>query len=685
MPSANSRIGVVGASGFIGRALVANIVADGRGCPRLFGRSAGTVAGCPVEPLALTSETFAGLECVVHLAGITDSNASLEELQRTNVDLPVGVIRAAAAAQVKRLVFLSSLGVHGKAAAHAILPDSPLHSDNPYGRSKIDAERQLGVVAAESGIELVILRPPMVYGRSSTGSFAALARLVGTGAPLPFQLARGRRTFCSVNNLICAIRHVVDAEQPAGILIPGDAEDFDTPGLVEAIAAALGRRARLWPVPPGVVAGLLGLAGRGEIAASLFKSMRVDRSHWDLQGWSPVESSWEAVQKALGPDRDAGALALYITSSAPYFFSHRIGVAREAASRGFRVALAGSDVNEHLIQLRAEAVQPLSIPGLARGVDPLGDIRAAAAIAGHIRRESPAIIQAAGLKTIFLCALAALMVPLPRAVCIVTGLGSTYINDTPKTRLMRRGIEAVLRPLLRRALTTVVFQNADDRAYFLERGVATAGNSLIIKGSGVDTKEFTQTPEPVGDPVVVFPARLLKSKGVCEFAEAAAILTARGVKARFVLVGDLDPANPDALTKGELADLVAAGAVETWGFRTDMVAVLAGCHLVCLPSYREGVPKALIEAASVGRAIVATDVPGCREIVREGENGLLVPARDAGALAGALQTLIEDPALRRRMGVAGRALVEAEFSMKAVVNATVDLYGSPNRTPLAAA
>jgi glycosyltransferase involved in cell wall biosynthesis len=319
------------------------------------------------------------------------------------------------------------------------------------------------------------------------------------------------------------------------------------------------------------------------------------------------------------------------------------------------------------------------IPGGARGIDPIGDMKAGLAISAHIHRLNVAVVHASGLKTMFLCALARLGGPLPRVVSIVTGLGATYINDTPKTRLMRRGIEAVLRPLLRRPLTKVVFQNADDRAYFLERGVARSENSLIIKGSGVDTREFSHAPEPDGDPLVIFPARLLKSKGVLEFAAAATILSARGHKGRFALVGDLDPANPDALTPQELSDLVASGAVEAWGFRNDMAAVLAGCHVVCLPSYREGVPKALIEAASTGRPIVTTDVPGCREVVTDGRNGFVVPVRDAEALAEALGRLIESPELRQAMGSASRKRAEEEFDERMVIQQTVDLYGPPTR------
>lgn len=676
MPFANKQIGIVGASGFIGRALVANLLAEGTGYPRLFGRSRGQVGRCPVEVLDFSPGMFSGLDCVVHLSGITTSRATESELKLTNVDLAVKVATAAVAAGVKRLVFISSLHVHGKSALCRVSPDSPFNPDNAYGGSKAAAEMALGRIAAETGLELVILRPPMVYGAAGRGSFNMLARLVKTGLPLPFGRARAPRSFCSIDNLVSAIRHAVDLQAPGTVLIPADPEDFDAGSLTQAMGRALGRPVSLWPLPKSVLALPLDAIGRGEMVTSLFEALEIDRAHWKTVGWQPVETGSAAIAKALGREPLMAPLLLYVTNSTPYFFSHRIALAREASRRGFRLALAGGDVEQHRPALEAEGILPLSLPGGARGIDPLGDLRAGLEISRHIRRLNVQVVHASGLKTMFLCALSRLGGSLPRVVCIVTGLGSTYITDTLKTRLMRWGIEAIMRPLLRRRLTTVIFQNADDRAYFLDRGVARSENSLIIKGSGVDTKVFNNTTEPSDDPLVVFPARLLKSKGVREFAEAGKILAREGVTARFALVGDLDPANPDALTPEELSNLVASGLVEAWGFRSDMAEVLASCHVVCLPSYREGVPKALIEAASAGRPIVTTDVPGCREVVTDGVNGFIVPARNANALAEALKRLIQSPELRASMGTASRKLAEVEFDEALVIRRTADLYGA---------
>jgi len=370
------------------------------------------------------------------------------------------------------------------------------------------------------------------------------------------------------------------------------------------------------------------------------------------------------------------SMVLYVSNLTSYFFSHRIELAREAARRGFRVALAGGDLGPHAERIAAEGILALPISSVVRGMDPVADLISGWKLAGEIRRHRPAVIHATGLKTIFLCALAGWVTPLPKVVCIISGLGTTYINSTRRTRVVRFLMESVLRTLFGRPGRTAVFQNGIDQAYFIARGIVRTDNSLLIPGSGVDTAEYAFLPEPEAGPrLVVFPARLLKSKGVREFAQAAALLKSRGVQARFALVGDLDPENPDALSPDELAGLTADGHVEAWGYRSDMAAVFAQCHVVCLPSYREGLPKALIEAASAGRAIVTTEAPGCSEVVEHGINGLLVPVQDSVAVADAIERLLLDDAGRREMAAAGRRRAETEFSLMTVVSATADLYG----------
>lgn len=298
MPYDPRVIGVVGATGFIGQALVKAWASQGRRL-RLFGRGPASVAGIEVEPLDQTPRGFAGVDCVVHLAALTTSRAGETDLRRVNIDLAVETARAAAAAKVKRFIFVSSLHVHGKSASAPIGPGSALTPDNAYGASKAAAEQELKRVAAETGLELVILRPPMVYGPGAKGSFAQLVGLVRKGWPLPFGIAKGRRSFCSIDNLISSIDHLMRVPAPPMVFLPADPDDFDTPGLVRAIADGLGTKARLWPVPKVLLAAPLALIGRGEIAASLFDTLQVDRAHWTEISWRPVQSGPEGVHRAV--------------------------------------------------------------------------------------------------------------------------------------------------------------------------------------------------------------------------------------------------------------------------------------------------------------------------------------------------------------------------------------------------
>jgi glycosyltransferase involved in cell wall biosynthesis len=224
--------------------------------------------------------------------------------------------------------------------------------------------------------------------------------------------------------------------------------------------------------------------------------------------------------------------------------------------------------------------------------------------------------------------------------------------------------------------TWVIFQNPDDRAAFLESHLVDPKKVTLIRGSGVDIRRFSPRPEPPGIPLVVLPARLLWDKGVGEFVTAARMLQTEGLHVRFALVGDGDDENPASVSASQLRAWENGGVIEWWGWQENMQDVYAQAAIVCLPSYREGLPKTLIEAAACGRPIITSDVPGCREVVRQGENGLLVPARDASALAEALKDLLQNPKERLEMGKRGRIIAEKEFSMNLVISQTLAFYQS---------
>lgn len=293
-------IGITGASGVLGRALVDELVRQNRTDLRMFGRcGTGGTGHQYVERYDFSPQAWAGIDCVVHLAGATNANAPAADLTLANVDLTINVARAAAAAGVRRFVFVSSLGVHGKSAREAVSPVSPILPDNPYARSKVAAERAIRSVCEESELELVILRPPMIYGPGAKGSFPLLLRLVKSGVPLPLASATARRSFCSIANLISALLAALDRSSVPGVLIPADPEDFSTRTLIQAMKSAAKTSTILFPFPEIVLRQALDLVGKADVAVSLLKPLYVDREHWRAWDWAPVESGEQGVRAAV--------------------------------------------------------------------------------------------------------------------------------------------------------------------------------------------------------------------------------------------------------------------------------------------------------------------------------------------------------------------------------------------------
>jgi glycosyltransferase involved in cell wall biosynthesis len=222
----------------------------------------------------------------------------------------------------------------------------------------------------------------------------------------------------------------------------------------------------------------------------------------------------------------------------------------------------------------------------------------------------------------------------------------------------------------------VICQNPDDRDILMNSAGLSLDKVAMIPGSGVDLSAYPPTQFPEDVPLVVMAARLLEDKGVYEFISAAQLLRQKGVEARFQLAGELDTGNPAAIREEELLRRCSEGTVEYLGHRQDVVTLFAQSSLVVLPSYREGLPRVLIEAAASGRAVVTTDVPGCRDAIVKDQTGILVPPRNVAALADAIQYLLEDMELCKRMGKAGRVLAEEKFAIEEVVSAHMEIYSN---------
>src|SRR5579859_5700046 len=348
-----------------------------------------------------------------------------------------------------------------------------------------------------------------------------------------------------------------------------------------------------------------------------------------------------------------GAL-LFVVNVAWFFLSHRLALARAASADGFEVHLA-SDVQDEsdLAEVERSGVSfhPLS---LARGgINPLREMRTLRNLRRIVQRVAPQIVHNVTPKPVIYGTQAARACGTPGIVNAISGFGYAYTPGAGR-RLLRGLLNRAYAGAFRPRNVRIIVQNGADEAEVLRLCPDARGRIRLILGSGVDLAAFDAAAEPTGVPTVLLPARLLREKGICEFAAAAAELRRRGPAARFVLAGRLDPANRGALSRAEVDELCARTGVEWLGDCKDMPRCFREANIVCLPSYREGAPRALLEAAAAGRAVITTDCPGCRDVVRAGETGLLVPARDAPALAAALRRLLEEPELRGRMGAAAR-------------------------------
>jgi glycosyltransferase involved in cell wall biosynthesis len=356
-----------------------------------------------------------------------------------------------------------------------------------------------------------------------------------------------------------------------------------------------------------------------------------------------------------------------------YFCSHRLPLARAAREAGYEVTVI-TRVQEHAALIRDAGLDLVPIDLERASRNPFTELRTLVQLIGIYRRLKPDIVHHVALKPVLYGTVAARLARVPNVVNALAGLGYLFSSKDGAARLARPFVRLSLRALLKPHC--VILQNPDDRDWALRHRLVDSTRNVMIRGSGVDIAAFTPAPEAEGVPLVVLPSRMLWDKGVGEFVAAARMLRGQGIQARFALVGEPDPANPASIPQSTLDAWRAEGIVELWGWREDMSQVFRACHIACLPSYREGLPKALLEAAACARPLVSCDVPGCREVVRHGVNGLLVASRDAGELAAALAELIGHPAERAAFGAAGRDIVVDEFSLDSVIAQTLALYRS---------
>jgi len=387
------------------------------------------------------------------------------------------------------------------------------------------------------------------------------------------------------------------------------------------------------------------------------------------------------LSRVLPPDVTTGSPAqtqrrgaprvIYLVTEDWYFISHRLPMARAARNAGFEVHVA-TRIDRHGAAIKAEGFHLHPVAWRRGSLDPRDLVRTVHEVRKLYRQLKPDLAHHVALSAAVVGSLAAIGLPI---ICLnaMTGLGTMFTDDDAKVRIARPVLRMALRALLDRSRAAVLVQNEDDRAVIERLGVDRTRIALI-PGSGVDVEALVPAPEPPGPMTMAFVGRLVASKGIRTLLAAHERLGQRGRDVRLLIAGLPDPANPTSISSREIEAWTRRPNVKHLGFVADIAALWACAHIAVLPSHREGLPLSLLEAAACGRPLVATDVPGCREIARADVNALLVPLEDAGALADAIDQLAADSQLRRQFGKASRELVERTFSSERIGSDLVALY-----------
>ena len=362
---------------------------------------------------------------------------------------------------------------------------------------------------------------------------------------------------------------------------------------------------------------------------------------------------------------------LYVANEDWAFLMNRLPMARAARAAGYEVHVA-TRVNNAGSAIEAEGFTLHPIPLQRGGISPLLAIPAILALRQVTDRIKPDLAHHSGLQCCVYGAIAAFGRKFPY-VSAMTGLGYVFTSATWRTRLLRAILKRLLPSLLDRPGNVVLVQNPDDRSALVELGISDARITLI-PGSGVDTDTLQPLPEPDGPVTYGFAGRLLTDKGIRALVAAHEIVRGQGLETNLLIAGNPDPANPASVSLQEVNEWAQRPGITWLGHVKDIASLWRRCHFAVLPSHREGLPGALMEAAACGRALIATDAPGCREITIDGQTGLLVPIENPQALAQAIATLTTSPELRARYAKAARELVVSKLSANIIGEQIVRLY-----------
>jgi glycosyltransferase involved in cell wall biosynthesis len=373
------------------------------------------------------------------------------------------------------------------------------------------------------------------------------------------------------------------------------------------------------------------------------------------------------------------AKLLYFVAEDYYFLSHRLPVARKAKELGFDVCVV-SKINskENKKRIEDEGFRAIPINLIRTGTNPITELKSLIELIKIYRKEKPDMVHHVAIKPVIYGSIAAIFNRTPAVINAVAGLGMMFSNKDIKSRIIRFFITIAFRLLLNRKNSRLILQNADDQNFFVNSKIIKRERTIKIKGSGVDVEKYTVEPEPKTDKIIVsLVSRMLWNKGIGEIVEAARLLKKTNPNVVIRLIGAPDLLNSKTVSQEQLESWHKEGVIEYLGRRSDIVNVWHESHIATLPSsYGEGLPKCLLEAGACEKPMVTTDIPGCRELVQNNVNGLIIPPRNAEELAKAIAKLAEDEDLRKKLGKTARQMIIDDFSSKVVAKETGELYSS---------
>ena len=366
---------------------------------------------------------------------------------------------------------------------------------------------------------------------------------------------------------------------------------------------------------------------------------------------------------------------VYVITEDWFFDSHFRDRAIAAKESGYAVSVV-TKCRHKANELKTHGLVFENFEFTRRGLNPIKELITIFRLQKLLRKIKPDIVHNIAIKPVVLGSMAAKLAGIHNIVNAPVGMGYVFTSSENKARVLRPLVKRLISFVLNQPNSKVIIENHDDYKSLVDGRFVKKDSIVLIKGAGVDTERFNFTTEPQPPIKVVMISRLLRDKGVYEFIDAAKLVRQVDPSVEFLLVGDTDDGNPTSLSAKEVSDLRHSDDVRWLGARTDIAELLASSHIACLPSYREGLPKSLIEAAAAGRPIVTTDEPGCREVVTHQVNGLLVPSRDSRALAAALLKMVNDKDLRIQTGKTNRNKAEREFSNEIIIHQTQNVYDS---------